>query len=120
MSERTTGRMPRKYSKAMFKNKQDAVRYKKLADKIMSQSRVYEKERKIAIIGIVICVLIMVMTPLIIYFKCKKKMNKGNEINGSAETETEQKQSEVTNVMNQQMVNQQMMNPLINTFNDII
>lgn len=73
MSERTTGRMPRRYTQGIFKNKQEIEKYKKIADKVLKQSKTYEKESKLVIIGLIISVIILSATPLVILFKNKYK-----------------------------------------------
>lgn len=75
MSERTTGRMPRRYTQGIFKNKQEIEKYKKIADKVLKQSKTYEKESKLVIIGLIISVIILAVTPLVILFKNKYKKN---------------------------------------------
>lgn len=72
MSERTTGRLPRRYTQGVFKNKRDIEKYRKIADTVMKQSKVYEKESRLAVVGIVIMVMMLSLTPFVIYFKNKR------------------------------------------------
>ena len=65
--------MPRRYSQGVYKNKQEIEKYRKVADRIFKESKTYEKESKLAIIGIIVCVLMLALTPLVILYKKKHK-----------------------------------------------
>lgn len=76
MSDRTTGRMPRHYTQGVFKDKREIEKYRRIADRVMKQSKTYEKESKLTIVGLITVVILLSLTPLAILFKNKANKNK--------------------------------------------
>ena len=83
MSNRTTGRMPRKYTQGIYKDKREIDKYRKLASRILSESKTYEKESMLAVIGIVVCVVMLSLTPFVILFKKKHSSNNNGNSDSS-------------------------------------
>lgn len=117
---RRHSRISRAHAEGVYKNKREIEKYKKIADRVLKESKVYEKETSITICCIIIIVIMLAITPFVILYKNKSKKT-SNVISEEPITNNVSNTSS-SNILNNDPISdiKSDLNKYNNRFNDVV